>query len=460
MDKKERKLNLKDMFLFVVQRWKLILIIILLSAVLSGIIGMIMSKQYSQKDSAEVAYGSLSAEDKADVENTAKIINNYNEMYLTQQKYNEDSIFQKLNPYGIRTLVLSYYVDNHFQISYPIIEDDNNILAIVQTYTMLLQEEALFEEMSKELDPSILPSYYQEIVSVETENPITGVIEITIFAHSDEMLDKIGDFIKGSIEKSEEIVDATYGEHDIVLTSEVRKETISIDVATQQQNNVNRLVEIKKQINNAQSSYTGEKLTYLKYLTTDQEINPVSIVKCVVIGAFVSAITTLIVLCFIYLLSSKIRTYSEIKNALDVTQIISIRKNVNKNKLLVDNHILKHRYSKNICEISSESVALASTKINALMENKKFESILFVDDTNIKDSAQFISDVSASVGEKYKTDIVELDFSNKDVISKILSCDALVAISCIESTKYSSLISLDNLCNEYGVEIIGTIVFE
>ncbi|MBQ0014659.1 MAG: hypothetical protein KBS82_04975, partial [Oscillospiraceae bacterium] len=146
-----KEIDILDLLLAILKKWKLLIIAMLIFALLGTGFGFIKAnKAKTPTTKADLASleATMTEEELSDVKSAATIIGEYRVMYNSQKAYNENSIYQKLDPFDIKTATLKYYVDNDYKVSYPIIDETNNLIPIIQTYISVLKKDSLYERMS------------------------------------------------------------------------------------------------------------------------------------------------------------------------------------------------------------------------------------------------------------------------------------------------------------------------
>lgn len=421
------QIDLMDLGKTILSKWKTIIIVFVIFALIGGGLALWQSKKTSPSKDIEVAAltAGMNEEEIQAVNDAAKIISSYRDMYARQKEYNKNSIYQRLDPYAIKTLVLTYYVDNHFQISYPVISENNDLIAIIQTYVSVLEQEDLYNQMSEKVDNSIAPAYYREVVTVDTEDAVNGIFSITVYAHESDVLKEIGEFIKTSLENKTNDIQEAYGSVDLTLTGEIYKDTISTEVSNSQQENLEKMTTISKAIVTEESSFSGDQLAYLKALVHEDNILKVSFVKYIATSALIGII--LIVFCYVlqYLLSSTVKTKDECETILDASSL-------------------------------GDADDIISTRIGILAKKNSAKTIAIIANAN-----DGISDLANKVIDSFDSDIeikIIDSIDKSDAVSDLASSDfAIIAVK-TKKTNRKQLINEVLLCRDYGIPVFGGII--
>ncbi len=425
MDNNYVEIDLLDLCKTVLKKWKIILACTLVCAILGGVYGALQANKAKPETEAQVAAltAGMTQEEIDNVKDAAEIINNYRSMYKVQKEYNEKSIYQNLNPYDVSTLTLSYYVDNHYKVSYPIISENNNLVPIVQTYISVFTEDSFYEGLAEFVDGVDNSTYIRELIKVNTEEKNSGVLIVTVYANTDEMLAKIGEFIKTTVADRQSEIAEVYGEHDIILASESTGKTVDTDMAEAQNKNVERLTTLATNISNEENLFSGNQLTFLKYLVHEELDEEISIVKYVVFGLFVGIVISFAVFCVMYLASGTVKTENELATILGATFL---------GKLDTDVEFASSKISNAASVNNCDSVAVIADKNDDLIE--KMVGL-------VKPGAVLILDV----------------LNERKAFEDLVKCAGAVFVESPKKTSRKQLRAKKRLCMSSDVKILGFI---
>ncbi len=416
------EIDLLDLCKTVLKKWKIIIICALAFAILGGAYGALQANKAKPETEEQIKAltAGMTQEEIDDVKDAAEIINNYRAMYKTQKDYNENSIYQNLNPYSVDALKLSYYIDNHYKVSYPVIEESNNLIPIIQAYISSFSEDAFYEELAKAVGEEGNPTYVKELVNIDTEEKDAGVLTITIYASSNDSLVKMGDFIKAAIiEKQSEIADV-YGDHDIILASESAGKIVDTRMAEAQSKNVERLTTITINIANEEKLFTGNQLTFLKYLIHEELDEKVSVPKYVILGLFVGSLLTAVFYCIKYVLSGTVKTENELARLLGTSSLGEISKNVD----------------------------LVTSVINNSASFNGCTSIAVISDSDSDTLQKMVKSLPNAV---LAVDII----NNKEAFEKFVKCDGVVFAEKLKGSSRKRLIKNKEMCSFANKKILG-----
>ena len=433
MKRKEyTEISFLDLCKYVVSFWKIIVVVIVLSSLIYGGYEVVSSRQEKPTSEVEIKTltSTLTEESIRDVENAAKIITSYRTIYKTQKDYVDNSIYQNLDPYAINSIVLSYYIDNGYKVSYPIIAEQNKLIPMAQMYASVLQDDDFYENLTKELDLSIDPAYLAEIISVNIGSEDSsfasdsGIFVVTVYANTDELLTSVAEYIKQALsDKTEEVV-ALYGNHELLLSSEVEKTVIDTVVAEKQQENLNSLTKITASIKTVEAGFSGNQLTYLRYLVHESVPEETNMLKGFIVGAMIGAVLSVLFVVFKYLFSNTIKTVNELEQLIGVASFGELTDN---NDFIVAkiSNAMKNSESKKLAIVAQ----VENDIIKELMEQLKMEAILSIDPLN-----------------------------DKNAFEALVSCDSAIFIESLRLSKFDDVVAKKSICEDSQIKILGSIL--
>ncbi len=421
------EIDLIDLCKTVLKKWKIILACALFCAILGGVYGYFQASKPKPESKSQIASltSGMTQEEIDNVKDAAEIIGNYRTMYLAQKEYNENSIYQNLNPYSVDTLQLSYYIDNFYQVSYPVIEENNNLISIVQAYISTFSDDSLYKDVAKENGISD-PSYVKELIVFDDTNYDSGVLTIRVYAGTDEMLKIIGDFVKTTIANKEKDIEELCGPHKITLTAEAISKTVDLTMAEQQSLNVERLTKLSTNMINEEKMFSGNQLVYLRSLVHEYSISEdsVSLPKYVITGMLLGALISALYFVIAYILNGNIKTEYDAIKTLKTTSFGDY-------------------------DLGADFLA---SKINNDAETRTCKKIAFV----CKTIDENIEKLSSLV--KAETICLSDILSNKKDFEMLATCDAAVFIVELQSSNRKEALKMKAMCEKVNVKVLGVIV--
>lgn len=420
------EIDLFDLVKDIFKKWKVLLVFALIAAILGCLFSLYQIKKPvpAPEVIADNLKSSLTQEEINDVEDAAKIISTYRNMFAKQKAYIDNSIYQNLDPYSIDTLTITYYVDNHYQVSYPIINETNTLIPIIQTYSSIFDEDAFFSDIAAKYN--VDSAYIQELVSVDYINEDeteTGVFDVVIYAEDENMLLDLGDYVKKGIDEKKSEITGIYGDYDISLVSEARGKTVDSEMAKLQSESMERITLITKSITEEEKAFSGDKLLYLKFLIHEDSEEKVSFAKNMAVGAVMGFVLGALYCAYKYFSSGTIKTDDEIKEILKVDSFGNL-----------------------------DNPDYMLSKINSVVSANDCKRIAIVTTGNDEDLLKLADDVSCDV-------LVLNDVLNsKEEFEKLALCDSAIMVEKLKSSKRKEVIARKSAISSADAKLLGVIV--
>lgn len=186
---------------------------------------------------------------------------------LYQEEQNENSLYMEIDPYDVKSYEAYIRVDSGYQIiPNATYQDINPTQEILNTYIMLVNNTAFYEEMIKDLKLDTEVRYLTEVISVGTYN--SNSLTIKVIGKDALTVEKIAKYISDEILKSHDKVQDSVSKHDISLYNEKSYSAIDVNIYTKQQDNLKKVVNYNAQIRDLEMSILNLR-TAIRDLETD-----------------------------------------------------------------------------------------------------------------------------------------------------------------------------------------------
>lgn len=449
-----REISVYEMFSNVLSKWKVILIVTLVGCIVGGLYSVYLSNRDISEDvSIEQLKALMTSEEEKDVTDAAEIIKNYRIKYKSQKEYNENSIFQNLNPNAIHCMTLEYYIDNDYVVTYPAISSNNNLVPILQSYVSSLGESQIYVKMQNEINSDIQPSYYAEVVNVDTDFQENGVFTIEIYGYDDSMIEKMSAIIEAYLASEHDDVSEVYSDHDLVLASKNASIKVDNEVYEQQQFNIAYLTDITTAISKLESTFSGNQLIYLKKLVHEEMIEEVSIPKYVVVFGMAFFVVITIMYALQYVLSPKLKSVSEFEK---LSGIITLGV-INNNTLVKAKDKTKSQDS--VKASNEETINIIATKINLVAEKEKLENICILTMCdNYSEDSEIIKSINSKISSDIDMQLIKKVIYDHSAIENACKIRNAILLEEIDNSRYSELVKEFDFCEEYDFNILGSIL--
>ena len=228
----ERKLVLGDIVWYVLKKWRVLLVFILLFAVLLG--GVKYRQDYKIANTPVVTQSlldvknSLSKDDLLLVEQLV-ILNNRIDY---RNEYRSNSIMMNIDPFDEKTVTLQYFIDN---------ENDEKSSDLIFAYRNYVLNGQLGKDVVENLNLDTKPEYITELFQFESSDESSFSV---VIRHSDEEeCAAIADEVKNLLNQYKTIVGSKVGEHQLTILSDDKATVVDDELDQIQRSNICRITE-------------------------------------------------------------------------------------------------------------------------------------------------------------------------------------------------------------------------
>ena len=475
----ERKLNLMDMFWAVLQKWRVVLVGALIFSVLAGAFSYYQSVkaiEAMQDGQEKVTLEDITLDESEEA--NVELYLEYKDLFEKQSTYNQTSPLMNFDANALCLYSLSYYVDNKYEVTYPIIDKRDNTEILVQRYVSVLRSEEMVNEIEKifgttegfDMERIDLTNEYGELRQTQSDD---GLLNISIYGKDETECTEIANLVKKQIENSYSSISAALGEHQLVVMHDSCKTVVNDNLLIYQRANVERLYDYDKKVSEVEAKLTntGERYIELKdelknpsEETVEEDVigEPEISKKMVVLGLIAGIVLSICFNIMNYLLSQKIRMSDEIESMYGVNVLARMDVgSLKKKKLLdgLDRFWGKCRYSGVQVLQEDAGLNMIVSKIKIASKQKQIEEF-FVTGTNfgekeiaiIKDVQKELKkcNIAISYGESIRTCAQTLENAS--------SIGNIIMVETVDKSKYMDIYKEMMLHEQQGSTIFGMIV--
>ena len=456
----ENTFNLREFFISLLKKWKLIFIFAIIFAILAGAykgFGLMKTKQDIEANASNLDDYFDDETRKQEVYDDALYVITQNILKLETElidtaDYRKNSILYNLNPYNTAVSRMTVYVDTQ-----------DAELNIIEAYKDLVFSDELIEEISDK--KGVDSRFIKELIKIDEKNLynhdykkneyvvlnidanysiFTVVAYDTDTLESEETIEAIKSFI---LEQSENINSAISSHNLEIINSSSGYEYVSAiyDFQKSQAN-------YYKTINDGLTEYN----TYLKDLKAPQtnqiSINYIikQIIIFMVLGAAIGFVLAVIVIFMMYLVSDNLMIKNVLaeKNIFDLGYYINNKKKIS--AFLSWIYKLEGHNFKNLNK--EKSANIIKNNVDFLLDDNDITLI----SSNNKIDLQKISE--ALNQNNVKSDYLNDNLNNPELISKIKAGKSLVVVEDVNKSSQTSLNNLIEHVNKYNYNISGYIL--
>ncbi len=497
---KEIQISIKDMVYQVLRKWRIMLVMVLVLAVVCGFGTSVMSALSS--DSTDDADSNLTKSQKLEksVKSTSSGLSeqikyetelafeSYKE-YVVQaseiQRYLSNSVKMEIDSSSAPTYTLNYVIDTHYNAVYPTIEYKDFTGDIIAAYGSRLINNDTTSKIRDEIGWETDLAYIQELISTNSTNSTSDLslnsavdtMTVTIYAPDEESARNIGKIIKDEIFSQKSEMETIFGSFDITLVSEQYSETVADDILSAKQGYVSNLNTIFTAINNlsknmttAQTSYYNALVAQYMYDGSDDEIvtpvpdtgsaseESISNVKISLDkkSAAVGILAGIIIVALIEVL--KYIYTAQIKRAEDMDYTFGVKvfgvQSLEKKGL--DKLLEKAFCTRALGYSNEERLSMISAGIAISAEKNDIKSLYITG--SVSDDA-----LAKKVAEGLKGKLSSVEFGRSilvdpESLEKMSKCDAVVLIERTHDSRCDEIKNELDICKTSGVKVLGSVV--
>lgn len=469
---KDIRISIRDLFFFCLSRWRALIIWFIIGAILGAGFGI-----YNNKVNVSGIYqdektltSNLSEEEIANAKAAASGLVYYINLYDHQVDYIQNSAFQKLNPYAINTIELKYLVKSHED------ETKEKNISMVQAYISALSGEEIEKTLSKEFpEEEKLHFYYDRTVVVDTTLQEQGIFTISIYNDDKESLTKVTNAVKRAIEQRKDSVDKKLGETTISLISETNMVKSDAGMYAAQQDNIIDLDIIKENIDIIKDGLTDKEYRYVEYLVSHNTDSPFAGIaintsaappseglniskKWILLGAIGMLILAILCILVKYVISGKLRNSIDLEEEIGIQLISTFDDEKKHHHTKLDKAIFAKRIGRKARSFDA-NVDLATMKLAMAAERMELKKICIAIGTDVEADTAFLDEIVKAC-DKAEIVVARDITQNAEAIRTMMGVDGLVLLEQMDTSKYNHIASELQLCESYGVNVIGAIVVE
>lgn len=382
----EKEIDLIDLFWTVCMNWRRILAITMIFVVLSGIISAVRGIKVNRSiEDAKIEDIELPEIARTNIKRYFE----YLEIYEAQLAFVNNAPLMQLDSQGFYVGKVTYYVDNHFEVEYPLYDSVNNVSIMIEAYQAGLRSREFIDHLAEITGGTEENSIYlvqlvdgnNQYGNIVTDiRDTTGVMTISVYGADEASCTKILTLVKETIEASYDMVVEQLGEHDITLLQEVCNYVADNQLLVYQKDNLDKLANYKDSITRVRDSLAEDELIYVELyegiLLDDEDINPGTSVisfsfsfKIVILGFLLGFVFACFYEAMCYIFDKKLRINEDVESLYGVKLFgyVNVENEKKRKFAFIDQLIIKLRYfgKRQFSEEEAILMAAAGIKISA-----------------------------------------------------------------------------------------------
>lgn len=474
---KEREIYIRDLLLYICQKWKRILMWMILFAVLMGGVGAVKSykemtaarqEQNEGDDGLAVYKAKLSEQAIKEVDKTFNLYLSYNKSLDSSLEYYNNSFRMKINPNSVPTIFMQYEINN-----------TKKIKDIIMAYSNMVLGEDSCERIKKDLGIEIDASYIEELVEFDmdgiydqdklgegkiVEENISSSMLVQIIAPSRKMCELIANEVQNEIKAKEALLKNKVGSFDLVEIGRNYMDRADRDLLNEQQNNISQINVIYKNIDDLATTLDVDQQEYFSGLIIQEggEINPsgeanfkIINLKYIVIGVILGFLFGSFGYVAVYVLNDKLKTEKELEDYYDISVLETIDSSRDKR----DKHLINLSIKRTDNRSENDKVEMVYENIKAYMKMREIKNIHFVSTLDSNEVEELMNKIVKRFrNDNYKMTLGSSVMVNAESLKCLVEAQGVVLVEQIGKSKFKEIGREIDICKRNKKDIIGGVV--
>lgn len=423
MNNKILVLSLKDIAVYVVRRWRVLLIAAVILALVVGgyktVTSYISSEDPYSEENKQALASKLTETEYKEVDNLFNGYLAYKKRIAFSESYLSNSLLMKLDPEALPSLTVQYSVSSDHYMVMSSFSSQSLSVSDYDKIASIIGSDVDGKNISEIISISNAASSFdnKEGISIEVEekSSYTGIIDnvyksvlsINVYSYTEEQCEKIMNIIEDAIhDQYQKLLDAGI---DVTITriGSNYTENSSLWLANHQREMISVLSSLKTEYDtfekNGTSNLTGDEKAFFNFLKNQYEGKYVreGNLKYYVAGGFSGIALALITVLLLYFCSSRIRNKEDYIYRSDSDDVLGIIYTVADRKGII-NRIVNKKLNKVAFGIGSDSdvaenTLIVSKRIRQICSRKEIDELYFVDDSSADSAGSVLSAITTEL---------------------------------------------------------------
>ncbi len=316
-DTYEQEIDLKDLMFVVLRKWRPILLVAIVLAILAGgyKIGRTLSQQSDPEflKDAEESYQKEVSMYEMNKAATEREIENLMLDLENQDKYMEHSVLMNISPYDVSVSSADFFVKTDYEIMPNMVYQNINYTdSLIKSYAAAVIKQGLNKISEAE---NIDVKYLEELVTVDIDyNNDMFAVKVK---HSDpEKAEAIMDSIMSTLKGMRGKLSSTIATHTLSVMNETSSVTVDLAISDTQKSKKDYVSTLETSLQTKQDEL--KEMTEPKKPAVSKMSAVKSGVKYVILGGVLGAFMVVFIVCVAFLMSDKVASAKELKNRFGV----------------------------------------------------------------------------------------------------------------------------------------------
>lgn len=482
----KKTVDLIDFILYLSRKWRNILALMILFALLmngySGIKSykaMVSSQQHANLNQGEAlseTAAGISDDDRKKVEAAAKLYASYKNTYDYTLSYYSNSIKMRLNPNKVPKEELQYYI-----------EPTDKATTVKHALANRIQSQEMSEKIKEKLKIDGDVSYISELISIDEKEKnekssngetsvkkeeITKDLLICVIAPEKQICEAIADILEEEIAAETKEMKENTGDFYLGYVDRNYSENSDSNLLSEQQECLNDLADLKEDMNAVISNFTESQKKYFDELIKAEEgqqeeaselQNQITVdyisVKHILLGLFVGLFLSCCWYLILYILDDNLLTVQQLEEECNVRIIdtLIIDPNPEKKKCMID------RYINKIFRVEPDAdqdnkIKMICANIQMIAQKQNMESVHI---TGVATSPEVTGIKQAMMNQANQNGLAvsigDSVISNQESLKCLSDADVVVLVERVRDSVLRDIEKEIQICKSYDVPILGVV---
>lgn len=487
---KERELSLYDMFWAICLKWRSILAVAIVFAVLAGAFSYVQSAKQIEanskivtdetEDSLEKLYTRMSY----DEQKMADGYLNYKKSYDDLVAYNENAPLMQLDANDFYKGEISFYIDTNYAVEYPVIEKKDDTVAITNAYKSVISSQDFANHMSDvlgiektayALEMVDSKGVYAGVNALDNEES-QGLLSICVYAKDEETCLQLEELVKENVLAKKNELKQQFGEHEINVLKEEISRTASAELLKYQKANMELAYTCSNNMYNMYIRFADYQKAYINQARIDEGaktvlpetteentvvLTPTISKKMIVLGFLGGACLIFVFWAFVYIFSTRLRLEENFEQIFSSKLLGNVPMADKKKKwfFFVDGLFEKLRHFNKRYFALDDALDMVAANIRIAMKNADSKKIMFTGAACGEEEKKMIK----LLEERLKKDGIEIVFEssilyNAESLEKLVETGRVVLVERAEKTFQHEVAREIEICTQQNIDLIGTVI--
>jgi len=480
----EREINLFDMLWAVCQKWRSILAVAVILAVLAGGFSYMKSAKaaHAAKEPVTVTAADMYANLTYEEQKTSDVYVNYKQTYDELSYYNANAPLMQLDANDFYKGEISFYIDNFYIVEYPVITKEDNTIAIVNAYKATVGTEEFAQKLVEILGHVEKSSYALELVdckglysgtNVIEDSEDRGIFSVCFYAADEETCTQIKELIKESVLAKKAEMAKQFGKHEITVLQENVSPASSAELLEQQKVNSdmafncsNNMYNMSLKFSDAQKAYVAQAFEEVNSAVREEDkevVVPAPTVskKLIVLGFVGGAFLMFVLWALVYIFSNRLRLEDDFEKIFASKLLGNVAMTDKKKKwfAFIDGLFEKLRHFNKRYFETEAALDMVAANIRIAMQKAEGKTVMVTGAVCGEDEKK----VADALAKRLKKDGIEIVCEspvlyNAESLEKLAATGYAVLIEKAEKSLYQEVAREIEICAQQEVELLGTVV--